>query len=131
MHQCGPVRQTPVAEYQLRGPNTWDCITYRPPTSCLLGRPTVPLVNVARSYVKAFWEENNDYKGMHGHMRPPPKRGGYTMNNTRKIRREVHRPSEIKRIRHRGFDQMMETPSGRIHIMKKYLEKSPFLAECI
>ena len=99
----------------------------------LLSRPTgtSPLVNVTRSYVKAFWEENNDCKGIHGHVRNPPKRGGHKLNNTRKIRLEVHRPSEIKRIRRMGFDHLMETPAGRIRIMKKYLEKSPFLAECI
>ena len=45
--------------------------------------------------------------------------------------RDIHRPSEIKRIRVRGYDAMMSTPSGRIRMMKKYLEKSPFLAECI
>lgn len=91
----------------------------------------LPTVNVERSYVKAFWAQNNDYKGLKGHTRNPPKMGGYTLNNTRKIKREVHRPSEIKRIRHRGYDHLMKTPSGRIWMMKKYLEKSPFLAECI
>ena len=45
--------------------------------------------------------------------------------------REIHRPTEIKRIRVYGWDAMMSTPSGRVRIMKKYLEKSPFLAECI
>ena len=54
-------------------------------TSCFFNRPTVPLVNISRSYVKAFWEENNNYKGLRGHVIPPPKRGGYTLNSRRKV----------------------------------------------
>ena len=45
----------------------------------------LPTVNVERSYVKAFWLPNNDYKGLKGHTRNPPKMGGYTMNSTRKV----------------------------------------------
>ena len=45
----------------------------------------LPTVNVERSYVKAFWAPNNDYKGLKGHTRNPPKMGGYTLNSTRKV----------------------------------------------
>jgi hypothetical protein len=45
----------------------------------------LPTVNVERSYVKAFWAQNNDYKGLKGHTRNPPKMGGYTLNSTRKV----------------------------------------------
>ena len=45
----------------------------------------LPTVNVERSYVKAFWAQNNEYKGLKGHTRNPPKMGGYTLNSTRKV----------------------------------------------
>merc|ERR1712083_266848 len=96
----------------------------------LFPRSNIQLIEANRSYVRSFWVENNDYKGIPGNVRNPPKHGGHTLNSTRKIKREVHRPSEIKRLRSKGFDALMTTPSGRITIMKKYLEKSPFLAEC-
>merc|ERR1711971_1144891 len=106
-------------------------VSYQSASIFLSTTSKLPAVNVERSYVKAFWAQNNEYNGLKGHTRNPPKMGGYTLNSTRKIKREVHRPSEIKRIRHRGYDHLMKTPSGRIWMMKKYLEKSPFLAECI
>ena len=31
-----------------------------------------------RNYVRAFWAQNNDYKGIPGHTRNPPKMYGYT-----------------------------------------------------
>ena len=30
-----------------------------------------------------------------------------------------------------GYEQLMKTPQGRLKIMKKYLEKSPYLGEVI
>jgi len=96
----------------------------------LLPAKNVVSINSQRTYVRNFWAENNDYKGIHGHTRNLPKQYGYTRTK-RNMVREIHRPTEIKRIRVYGWDAMMSTPSGRVRIMKKYLEKSPFLAECI
>ena len=114
-----------------------------------LAPTNVVSLNIQRTYVRNFWAKNNDYKGIPGIKRNPPKMYGYTYskrnvsfieNTTKKFTvsfsyfqmvRDIHRPSEIKRIRVKGYDAMMSTPSGRIRMMKKYLEKSPFLAECI
>ena len=114
-----------------------------------LAPTNVVSLNIQRTYVRNFWAKNNDYKGIPGIKRNPPKMYGYTyskrnvsfiVNTTKKFAdsfsyfqmvRDIHRPSEIKRIRVKGYDAMMSTPSGRIRMMKKYLEKSPFLAECI
>jgi len=98
--------------------------------SLLQPTKNVVSINSQRTYVRNFWEENNDYKGIPGHTRNPPKMFGYTRSK-RNMVREIHRPTEIKRIRVKGWDAEMSTPSGRVRIMKKYLEKSPFLAECI
>ena len=51
----------------------------------LLTRPNIQVIQGNRSYVRSFWAENNDYKGIPGNVRNPPKRGGYTLNNTRKV----------------------------------------------
>lgn len=33
-----------------------------------------------RHYTRAFWEKNNDYRGLKEHIRNPPKMGGYVRN---------------------------------------------------
>ena len=51
----------------------------------LLTRPNIQVIQGNRSYVRSFWAENNDYKGIPGNVRNPPKRGGHTLNSTRKV----------------------------------------------
>ena len=51
----------------------------------LFPRSNIQLIEANRSYVRSFWVENNDYKGIPGNVRNPPKRGGHTLNNTRKV----------------------------------------------
>ena len=44
----------------------------------LLPAKNVVSINSQRTYVRNFWAENNDYKGIHGHTRNLPKQYGYT-----------------------------------------------------
>ena len=46
--------------------------------SLLQPTKNVVSINSQRTYVRNFWEENNDYKGIPGHTRNPPKMFGYT-----------------------------------------------------
>jgi len=88
--------------------------------------------NFCRNYVRAFWVKNNDSPFIVGHTRNPPKMGGYVRNQRNiNFRKEHYKPNEFKRMRRLGYDTLMKTPQGRIKIMKKYLEKNPYLGECI
>jgi hypothetical protein len=95
----------------------------------LLPKSNIWSTNLYRGYVRAFWSQNNAYP-IHGHKQNPPKLMGYC-RKTLKIRRDIIRPSEIKRMRHRGWEGEFSTVAGRNRIMENYLKDSPFLAETI
>lgn len=87
--------------------------------------------NSCRTYVKAFWTKNNDSPYIVGHTRNPPKMRAYVRNQRNiRIQWQFQKPNEFKRMR-QGYEQLMKTPQGRLKIMKKYLEKSPYLGEVI
>ena len=45
-----------------------------------LAPTNVVSLNIQRTYVRNFWAKNNDYKGIPGIKRNPPKMYGYTYN---------------------------------------------------
>ena len=47
------------------------------------------------------------------------------------FRKEYYKPNEFKRMRRIGYDTLMKTPQGRLKIMKKYLERNPYLGEAM
>jgi len=88
--------------------------------------------NFCRSYVRAFWAKNNDSPFIHGHKRNPPKMGNYVRGKRNILfRKEYYKPNEFKRMRRIGYDTLMKTPQGRLKIMKKYLERNPYLGEAM
>jgi len=88
--------------------------------------------NFCRNYVRAFWAKNNDSPFIVGHTRNPPKMGNYVRGKRNILfRKDYYKPTEFKRMRRLGYDTLMKTPQGRLKIMKKYLEKNPYLGEAM
>lgn len=88
--------------------------------------------NLCRTYVRAFWAKNNDSPYIYGHTRNEPFLRKY-VRGKRNIQHEwiYRKPNEFKRMRRHGWEHKFATPEGRLKIMKKYLEKSPYLTETI